>query len=137
MKKLFLLLTITLLIASDCISQISDSTTAIPNTQLKKAIVLIELGKVTATELALQKQKVGIMQLQLANKDSIIAVLIKSNALSGAMVDSYKEVVASKNVQAELLKGQLAIMRIKDRRNKIVRWITFGLGVAAGYFIFK
>lgn len=131
------MLTITLLIASDCISQILDSTTAIPNAQLKKAIVLIELGKVTATELALQKQKIGVMQLQLANKDSIIAVLIKSNALSGAMVDSYKEVVASKNVQAELLKGQLAIMRIKDRRNKIVRWITFGLGVAAGYFIFK
>ena len=64
---------ILILFKFQAISQIaSDSVTCIPNIQLRKAINLIEKGKVVEEELKLTKEREKYLENRLVIKDSII-----------------------------------------------------------------
>jgi len=64
---------ILILFKFQAISQIaSDSVTSIPNSQLRKAINLIEKGKVMEEELKLTKEREKYLENRLVIKDSII-----------------------------------------------------------------
>ena len=77
MKKQLISLATTLLIASATISQTSnkDSITCLPNSQLKKAIDMIERSKVYEEEIVNLRQTMGLFRLSVINKDSIIGTM--------------------------------------------------------------
>lgn len=77
MKKLLITLATTILIASQAISQTSskDSVTCIPNSQLKKAIELIEKSRVHEEEIENLKQTMNLFRKSVINKDSIITIM--------------------------------------------------------------
>jgi hypothetical protein len=57
---------------SQVISQTYDSSTLIPNSQLRKAINLIENGKIVQEELTLTKEREKYLENRLKIKDSIL-----------------------------------------------------------------
>jgi len=79
MKRLKFILTISIAIPYFGISQNSkslpDSVTCIPNSQLKQAVVLIEEGKLAKQEVVYLKDKVSLIEKQIAIKDTIISTL--------------------------------------------------------------
>lgn len=136
MQRLLLTLITIILTAYASISQTLDSTTCLPNQQLKTAINIIERGKVTLEELGLTKQKVADLQLVIATKDSIIQYLTVINTTNQQIAERYR-LMAEQNAKAmQETEKQLNLMGKKANRQKTMKWVAFGLGLVGGYFIF-
>jgi len=138
MKKLTLTLSIIMLIASQGISQSSnDSLVCIPQTQLKKAIVAIERGKVTQEELTLTQQKLELSDKRIFLKDSVITELKKKNDLNLGIISSYESTIQNNNKQIGNLQQINTIQKKQTRREKYKKWIVGFLGISLGYLISK
>ena len=70
----------------------SDSVTCIPNTQLRKAINLIENGKVVKKELELSNERTVLLEYRISTKDSIISQYVKKE-------DNWKKIDANYKTQ--------------------------------------
>lgn len=138
MKKQITFLLITLLIAFYCTSQTSsDTVTCIPNTYLKKAINLIEKGRVTEDELIQTKLLVKSNEKGLLIKDSIILKYELSVGQYKNMTESYEESLKNKQRIIYNLETQIKLNKKINRRQKASKYIVGILGLALGYLISK
>jgi DNA-binding XRE family transcriptional regulator len=115
----------------------SDSVTSIPNSKLRKAINLIEEGKVTKEELKLSKETIKYMEHRLEVKDSIIYKYATKD-LYWKQVDSnnkleivnYKKVITNTN--------QMYDIQTKNyKKQKRLGFVKLAFGVLIGLFIAK
>lgn len=123
---------------SQGISQIyKDSTTTIPNTQLRKAINTIEKGKVVEEELKDTKELVRFLNHRIEIKDSIILKYatkdiywrnIDSN--NKILITNYKKVIDNTNKMYD-------IQTKNFKKQKRLGLVKFGLGVLVGLLYIK
>ena len=132
------MLLITLLTAYQGISQTSsDSVTCIPNAQLKKAINLIEKGKVVEEELVVTKELLKNSETRLSVKDSIIGKYQLSENQYKAFVKNLEENVKNDSRIIYNLNTQIKLTQKIARRQKLSKYIVGILGVGIGYLIAK
>ena len=136
MKKQGIILITLVLLTFQSISQTYDSVTCIPNGQLKKAINLIERGKVAEEELGITKDKNAILSKVVIVKDSIITVYQKKDTINALMQDGYRSAV--KNLQTSLANAEAKyhIQNVRLLRQKIKKWGSFVVGIGVGFLIF-
>jgi hypothetical protein len=136
MKKYIIILTILVLTNLKGISQTaSDSTTAIPNYQLRKAINLIEKGKLVQQELDLTKEKVSLLDERIVKKDSIIYNFRLKEVGWNKIFKNYQQESKNcreyqTNTQAIFEKQELSV-----KRNKRYKWVFLALGLGLGLVI--
>jgi hypothetical protein len=138
MKKLIITLIILVVWTSKGISQnSSDSVTCIPNSQLRKAINLIENGKVVKKELELSNERTVLLEYRISTKDSIISQYVnkednwkKIDANYKSQIFNYKEY--GKNTQ-RIFEEQ----RKQIRGLKFKKWVGILAGFGIGYVIAK
>jgi DNA-binding XRE family transcriptional regulator len=132
------MLTILVLTKSQGISQIyRDSVTSIPNSKLRKAINLIEEGKVVKEELKLSKENIKFLEHRIEVKDSIIyryatkdlfwKQLDSNNKLE---ITNYKKVIANTNQMFDIQTKNL-------KKQKRLGFVKLAFGVLVGLFIAK
>ena len=139
MKKQIPILIVLLLFKFSSISQTasnSDSITCIPNSQLKKAINIIETGKVVKAELNATKAKVSIQDSLLTIKDSIIIKYQKKELITSSQIEGYK--MAVDNYKKSLANAELTygIQSLKLAKQKAKKWIALAIGFGAGFLVF-
>lgn len=118
------------------ISQTSDSVTCLPNSQLRKAISLIEKGKVTEKELELTKEKMALLEARLTNKDSVINHYSLLENDYKAIVKNQEKIIHDNNVQASNYE-QIISLKTKQFRNQVKKkWVAIGVGVVIGFLAF-
>jgi len=119
------------------ISQTSDSVTCLPNSQLRKAISLIEKGKVTEKELELTKEKMGLLESRLLNKDSIINHYTLSENDYKAIVKNQDKIIQDNKLQASNYE-KIISLKAKQVRNQVKKkWIGIAVGVVVGFLAFN
>lgn len=137
MKKPILTLITILLTVFAAISQTSSDTTCLPNSQLKKAINLIERGKVAEEELGHTKQLVTILESKVTVKDSVINKLFAEKDIYTALIKNFEQEVANdKNIIKNLEKSITLEKRI-SRKQKLSKWVVGLAGIGLGLLIAK
>lgn len=132
------MLLITLLTAYQGISQTSsDSITCLPNAQLKKAINLIEKGKVVEEELNVTKELLKNSESRLSVKDSIIGKYQLSENQYKLLVSNFEQNVKNDKRIIYNLETQIKLSKKISRRQKLSKYIVGILGVSIGYLIAK
>lgn len=128
-----------ILLQLDSISQTSKDSALIPIPayQLKKAINLIERGKVTEQELSLNLEKVSLLNESIKKKDLIIAEYSTKDTISQKAMYGYKTMVD--NLEKSLLNAKTinTIDKIKNRKQKLKKWYSLIIGFGIGYLIAK
>jgi len=109
----------------------SDSITCIPNSQLKKAINLIENGKVVKQELEITKERSVWLEYRISTKDSVISQYIYKE-------DNWKKIEA--NYKSQIFNYEeygRNTQRIFEEQRKQIRGLKFKkwLGILAGFGI--
>jgi hypothetical protein len=137
MKKLKILFVITILTAFRGISQTSNDSTCLPNSQLKLAIVKIEQGKLVKQELDLTNEKVNLLEGRIVLKDSVITFLKEKDALHNKMMWSYEASIDNYKKIIDNLDQKYKLQRSIARRQKLAKWGTFIAGLGGGYLIFR
>jgi hypothetical protein len=138
MKKQITTLLIILLTAYQGISQnSSDSVTCIPNAQLKKAINLIEKGKVVEEELNATKELLKNSESRLSLKDSIIGKYQLSEKQYKSLVANFEQNLNNDKRIIYNLETQIKLSKKIARRQKLSKYIVGILGVSIGYLIAK
>ena len=115
----------------------SDSVTCIPNAQLKRAINLIELGKVHKEELDASVLKISKLEGLLITKDGVISELKKKDTYNDSLILAYKGIVSNLNKSLSNAELSFSLQNKKLRKEKFKKWGTLVLGVATGYLIFR
>ena len=118
------------------ISQIAYDSIKIPSVHLKKAINIIENGKVIKQELALTQSKSKTQDSLLATKDIIINAYAKKDSIYNKSIESYK--IAAINFQ-EIIKNQEQVFDIQQgllRKEKRKKFIYLPIGILIGFAIF-
>ena len=132
------MLLITLLTAYQGISQTSsDSVTCLPNAQLKKAINLIEKGKVVEEELVATKELLKNSETRLSLKDSIIGKYQLSENQYKSLVANFEQNLNNDKRIIYNLETQIKLSKKIARRQKLSKYIVGILGVSIGYLIAK
>ncbi len=126
------------LMTSKGISQnLNDSVTCIPNEQLRKAINLIEQGKITKEELDSTKQLVLYLNKRINTKDSILIRYGQKDQYWKKIDGVNKEKIGNLN---QVISNQNKVIEIKDstiRKQKKIGIMKLLLGVTLGFFIAK
>ena len=139
MKKLITILIVLILLQLSSISQTSNdsSLVSIPTYQLKKAINLIEKGKVVEQELSLSNQKILLLDESMRKKDLIISEYSTKDSISMRAISSYKSMVV--NLESSLVNAKSinTIDKIQNRKQKLKKWYSLIIGVGIGYLIAK
>jgi len=118
------------------ISQTSDSVTCLPNSQLRKAISLIEKGKVTEKELELTKEKMGLLESRLLNKDSLINRYTHIENDYKGIVKNQDKIIQDNKLQASNYE-KIISLKAKQVRNQVKKkWIGIAVGVVVGFLAF-
>ena len=138
MKKLIITLIILILWTSKGTSQsLNDSVTLIPNYQLRKAINLIENGKILKRELDLSNERYVLLEYRVSVKDSIIKEFqikesnwIKIDLNYRSQIENYKRYTTnSQNIFQQ--------QRKRIRGLQLKKWVGILAGVGIGYVIAK
>jgi hypothetical protein len=118
------------------ISQIASDSTKIPNWQLKRAINIIENGKVVKVNLDYSNQKIKLQDSLLSLKDSTINVYVLKDSLYKSANGAYKR--ALKNLQTSLNNSEAVVnlQSIQIKKEKYKKWLTLIAGVGGGYLLF-
>jgi hypothetical protein len=119
------------------ISQTSDSVTCIPNSQLKKAINLIERGKVVEEELTISNKKILLLEQTNKNKDIIISEYSSKDSICQKTISGYKAMVVNLESSLSNAKSINTIDKIRNRKQKLKKWYSLIIGVGIGYLIAK
>jgi glycerol dehydrogenase-like iron-containing ADH family enzyme len=121
------------------ISQTSNDSSliSIPSYQLKKAINLIEKGKVMEQELNLSNQKILLLDESMKKKDLIISEYSTKDSISQRVINSYKSMVVNLESSLANAKSINTIDKIRNRKQKLKKWYTLVIGVGIGYLIAK
>jgi hypothetical protein len=105
--------------------------------QLRKAINLIEKGKLVQTELDFTKEKVGFLEKRIEKKDSIIFNYGLKDIEWNKFYENYK--IESRNNKEYQNNTQKIFERqeLLIRRNKMTKWFFLFAGVGAGIMLHK
>ncbi len=126
------------LMTSKGISQNSnDSVTCIPNYQLRKAINLIEQGKVTQEELDSTKQLVVYLNKRINTKDSILIRYGQKDQYWKKIDGVNKEKISNLNQVIDNQNKVIGIQSRSIRRGKIGKVAMLMLGLGTGFLISK
>jgi|688.fasta_scaffold222458_5 hypothetical protein len=129
---------ILVLMTSKGISQNSnDSVTCIPNYQLRKAINLIEQGKVAQEELDSTKQLVVYLNKRITTKDSILLRYGQKDQYWKKIDGVNKEKIGNLNQVIDNQNKVIGIQSKSIRRGKIGKFAMLALGFGAGIIISK
>lgn len=128
---------ILLTIASESISQTSNDTICLPTSQLKKAINLIEKGKVTEEELNLTKSALKLSENRIAVKDSIILNLNNKETAYKSIIQNYKKNLENVAEMVENLENSITLERKRVKRQKFSKWVLALGGLGLGVLITK
>lgn len=126
-----------MLIALDGISQTSKDTVCLPVEQVKKAINLIEVGKVREQELDLTKKALTLAESRLASKDSIINLNLVKEKAQLSVIEGYKKNLSNSNQIISNLEHNIKVVERENRLQKPLKWIFGAIGLAAGILISK
>ena len=138
MKKLVITLMILVLMTSKGISQNSnDSVTCIPNYQLRKAINLIEQGKVAQEELDSTKQLVVYLNKRINTKDSILLRYGQKDQYWKKIDGVKKEKIGNLNQVIDNQNKVIGIQSRSIRRGKLGKVAMLMLGLGTGFLISK
>ena len=138
MRKLLLTLIILVLWTSKGISQnLNDSVTCIPNTQLRKAINLIENGKVVKQELDIVKQRSIILESRIALKDSIISQYVKNENNWKKIDSNNKQRIFNYEEYAKNTQRIFEEQRSQIKHLQVKKWLGILAGIGIGYVIAK
>lgn len=110
---------------------------SIPTYQLKKAINLIEKGKVVEQELAISKEKISLLSESVRNKELQIVEYSRKDASYQNTISGYKQVVSNLETSLSNAKAINTIEKVKNRRQKLKKWYSLVIGVAIGFVISK
>lgn len=138
MKKLIITLIILILWTSKGISQnLSDSVTCIPNVQLRKAINIIESGKIVIKELDLVNEKYVLLEYRIFVKDSIINQYINKEVYWNKIESNYKTQIENYKRYTTNSQNIFQEQRKKIRNLQLKKWLGILAGVGIGYVIAK
>ena len=126
------------LMTSKGISQNSnDSVTCIPNYQLRKAINLIEQGKVAQEELDSTKQLVVYLNKRITTKDSILLRYGQKDQYWKKIDGVNKEKIGNLNQVIDNQNKVIGIQSRSIRRGKLGKVAMLMLGLGTGFLISK
>jgi len=126
------------LMTSKGISQNSnDSVTCIPNYQLRKAINLIEQGKVAQEELDSTKQLVVYLNKRINTKDSILLRYGQKDQYWKKIDGVNKEKIGNLNQVIDNQNKVIGIQSRSIRRGKLGKVAMLMLGLGTGFLISK
>lgn len=137
MKKLLITLATTILIASQAISQTSskDSVTCIPNSQLKKAIELIEKSRVHEEEIENLKQTMNLFRKSVINKDSIITIMSGREIEYRTIMTNQSKQITNCQVLVNNLEMNVEVRSKFYKSQKKKSAITALVGIVVAFFI--
>lgn len=137
MKKQLITLATTILIVSQAISQTSskDSITCIPNSQLKKAIELIERSKVHEEEIENLKQTMNLFRKSVINKDSIITIMNGREIEYRTIMTNQSKQIANSQVLVANLERNIEVRNKFYKSQKKKSAITALVGIVLAFFI--
>jgi hypothetical protein len=115
----------------------NDSVTCIPNYQLRKAINLIEQGKVAQEELDSTKQLVVYLNKRITTKDSILLRYGQKDQYWKKIDGVNKEKIGNLNQVIDNQNKVIGIQSKSIRRGKIGKFAMLALGFGAGIIISK
>jgi hypothetical protein len=115
----------------------NDSVTCIPNYQLRKAINLIEQGKVAQEELDSTKQLVVYLNKRINTKDSILLRYGQKDQYWKKIDGVNKEKIGNLNKVIDNQNKVIGIQSKSIRRGKIGKFAMLALGFGAGIIISK
>ena len=115
----------------------NDSLTCIPNVQLRKAINLIENGKVLAQELEITKERSIILEFRISTKDSVISQY-QQKEVSWKKIDAnYKLELVNYQEYSRNTQRIFEEQRKQIRGLKFKKWLGILAGIGIGYVIAK
>jgi hypothetical protein len=137
MKKRLITLATTILIASQAISQTSskDSVTCIPNSQLKKAIELIEKSRVHEEEIENLKQTMNLFRKSVINKDSIITIMSGREIEYRTIMTNQLKQITNCQVLVNNLERNVEVRSKFYKSQKKKSAITALVGIVVAFFI--
>lgn len=112
-----------------------DSVTCIPNKQLRKAIGLIEEGKVQKEELRLTKLKIAELDSSINVKNEIILEYLSAIRFNDTIIAAQK--IVNKNLETTIsnLNNQSRLERLKLGKEKDKKWSFLLLGLLLSIFL--
>lgn len=126
------------LMSSKGISQnLNDSVTCIPNVQLRKAINLIEKGKIVQEELDSTKQLVLYLNKRIDTKDSILIRYGQKDQYWKKIDGVNKEKIGNLNKVIDNQNKVIEIHTNTIKKQKKLGLIKIGFGVVLGFLIAK
>lgn len=118
------------------ISQIlNDTVTCIPNPQLKKAINLIEKGKVMASEIELKDIKIKTLEEVVKLQDKALNTYKAKDSTLQSMIMGYKRFAENDLATIKNLKKSETLYQSQLRRQKAKKWVMLIAGIGVGYLI--
>lgn len=116
-------------------SQTLDSVTCIPNTQLRKAINIIEEGKITKLELDSTKELVNYLNKRISTKDSLLLRYGQKDQYWKKVDGVNKEKIANLNKVIENKDKEINIHLNTIKKQKKLGIIKIIFGGILGFFI--
>jgi hypothetical protein len=115
----------------------TDSVTCIPNSQLRKAINIIENGKVVKQELELSKERYVVLEYRIATKDSIISQYINKEKNWIKIDENHKKQIINYEDYTKNTQRIFEEQRKRIRGLKFKKWAGILAGFGIGYVIAK
>ena len=113
----------------------NDSVACIPNTQLRKAINLIENGKVVKQELEIVKERSVILEYRISVKDSTISEYLYKEGNWKKLDENYKKQIVNYQEYGKNTQIIFEKQRKEIRNQKLKKWMGILAGVGIGYII--
>lgn len=115
----------------------NDSVTCIPNSQLRRAINIIENGKVVKQELEFTKERSVVLEYRIATKDSVISQY-QQNEVNWKKIDAnYKSQIFNYQQYTKNTQKIFEEQRKQIRGLKFKKWVGILAGFGIGYVIAK
>lgn len=115
----------------------NDSVTCIPNSQLRRAITIIETGKVVKQELDLTKERSVWLEYRISTKDSVISQY-QQNEVNWKKIDAnYKTQIFHYEEYGRNTQKIFEAQRKQIRGLKFKKWVGILAGFGIGYVIAK
>lgn len=114
------------------ISQTVSDSTKIPDYQLKRAINVIEVGKVAKKELTAYQVKSAFQDSLLTVKDSTINELKKKDSVNRVKDKVYLDIIGNYKKTVSNQEMIYALQGMKISRLQTKKWVLLVLGVASG-----
>lgn len=115
----------------------TDSVTCIPNSQLRRAITIIENGKVVKQELELTKERSVWLEYRISTKDSVISQYQQKEDNWKKIDANYKSRINNYQQYTKNTQKIFEEQRKQIRGLKFKKWLGILAGFGIGYVIAK